>query len=101
MECHKMDKTPLHAQPETDSDLEEEYAPQRRPLGVTLFLWMVLSLSAWGLLRFFGALSWWDVLSQFGARLSPLYLAITGAGWALFGTVLFWGIFSRKPWAYR
>ena len=95
-----MEKAPLPAQPEIDSEVEEDFTPQRRPFGVTLLLWMVLSLSAWGLLRLFGALSWWEVLSQFGARLSPLYLSITGAGWALFGAVLFWGIFSRKSWAH-
>ena len=95
-----MDQAPLHPQPEADSDLEEDFTPQRRPFGVTLLLWMVLSLSVWGLLRLVGALSWWGVLSQFGARLSPLYLSITGAGWALFGAALFWGIFSRKSWAH-
>ena len=95
-----MDKTPLQAQPEVDSDLEEAFTPQRRPFGVTLFLWMVLSLSVWGLLRLFGALSGWQVLSQFGARLSPLYLSITGAAWAVFGVMLFWGIFSRQSWAH-
>ena len=95
-----MDQAPLHAHSEADSDLEEDFTPHRRPFGVTLFLWMVLSLSVWGLLRLFGALSWWNVLSQFGARLSPLYLSITGAGWALFGATLFWGIFSRKSWAH-
>jgi hypothetical protein len=95
-----MDRAPLHAQPEADTDLEEDFVPRRRPFGVTLFLWVVLSLSVWGLLRLFGAFSWWDVLSQFGARLSPLYLAITGAGWALFGAALLWGIFSRKSWAH-
>jgi len=103
-----MDKTPYHGQqirttqdqPEADSNLEEDFSPQRRPFGVTLLLWMVLSLSVWGLLRFFGAVSWWEVLSQFGARLSPPYLSITGAGWTVVGAVLFWGIFSRKPWAH-
>ena len=95
-----MDKTPLHAQPEVDTDLEEDFTPQRRPFGVTLFLWMVLSLSVWGLLRLFGALSGWQVLSQFGARLSPLYLSITGAAWAVIEAALFWGIFSRQSCAH-
>ena len=75
--------------------------PQKRPFGVTLFLWMVLSLSVWGLLRLIGALRWWDVLSHFQARLSPLYLSITGAGWVLAGIVLLFGIFAGKRWAYR
>lgn len=73
---------------------------QKRPFGVTLFLWMVLSLSAWGLLRFFAALHWWAVLNQFHARLTPLYLSITGAGWAVAGIVLLWSIWVGKRWSY-
>jgi hypothetical protein len=73
---------------------------QKRPFGVTLLLWMVLCLSAWGLLRLLAALRWWDVLVQFGARLSPAYLAITGAGWIVAGVVLLWSIWTGKRWAY-
>jgi hypothetical protein len=60
----------------------------------------VLSLSAWGLLRLAGALRWWDVLYENEARLGPLYLSITGAGWAAAGIVLLWSIFRVKRWAY-
>lgn len=74
--------------------------PRRRPFSVTLFLWLVLSLSAWGLLRFAGALRWWDVLYENDARLSPLYLAITGAGWSAAGVLLLWSILWIKRWAY-
>ena len=73
--------------------------PERRPFSVTLFLWMVLSLSVWGAIRLFAALRWWDVLYEFDARLSPLYLSITGAGWVLAGGILLWSIWSRKAWA--
>jgi hypothetical protein len=73
---------------------------QKRPFGVTLFLWMVLCLSAWGVLRLLGALRWWDVLVQYGARLSPGYLAITGAAWMAAGIVLLWSIWAGKRWAY-
>jgi hypothetical protein len=72
--------------------------PGKRPFGVTLLLWLVLTLSAWGAIRLFAALRWWAVLNEFGARLSPLYLSITGAGWAVVGAVLLWGSFSGKPW---
>jgi hypothetical protein len=72
--------------------------PKRRPFGVTLLLWLVLSLSVWGAIRFFAALRWWDVLNEFGARLSPLYLSITGAGWVVVGGLLLWGLFSGKQW---
>jgi hypothetical protein len=72
--------------------------PRKRPFGVTLLLWLVLSLSAWGLVRLLAALRWWDVLNEFGARLSPLYLSITGVGWVVVGGVLLWGLFSGKRW---
>jgi hypothetical protein len=71
----------------------------RRPFGVTLLLWMVLSLSAWGLIRLVATLRWWDVLSEFKASLSPLYLSITGAGWAVAGTVLLWSMWSGRAWS--
>lgn len=72
----------------------------RRPFGVTLLLWMVLTLTAWGAVRLFAALRWWSVLYEFEARLSPLYLAIMGAGWVLAGGILLWSAWSRKDWAY-
>ena len=74
--------------------------PPKRPFGVTLFLWLVLSLSAWGLLRFWAVLRWWDVLAQYHASLSPLYLSVTGAGWTVAGAVLLWSIWAGKRWAH-
>ena len=71
---------------------------RKRPFSVTLLLWLVLSLSAWGAVRLLAALRWWDVLNEFGARLSPLYLALTGAGWLVVGSVLLWGVFSANLW---
>jgi hypothetical protein len=87
------------AQPETGAVTKAGSMPRRRPFGVTLLLWLVLCLSAWGLLRLAGALRWWDVLYENGARFSPLYLSVTGAGWAVAGIVLLWSIFSIKRWA--
>ena len=72
--------------------------PQKRPFGVTMLLWLVLSLSAWGVVRLVAAFRWWNVLNEFGARLSPLYLSITGAGWIVVGGVLLWSLFSGKTW---
>ncbi len=71
---------------------------RKRPFGVTLLLWLVLSLSAWGMIRLVAALRWWEVLNEFGARLGPLYLSITGAGWFVAGGVLLWALFSGKQW---
>jgi hypothetical protein len=61
---------------------------------------MVLSLSVWGAIRLFAALRWWDILYEFEARLSPLYLSITGAGWMLAGGLLLWSLWTRKSWTY-
>jgi hypothetical protein len=72
---------------------------RKRPFGVTLLLWMVLCLSAWGLIRLIATLRWWDVLSEFKASLSPLYLSLTGAGWAVAGVVLLWSMWVAKPWS--
>lgn len=72
---------------------------RKRPFGVTLLLWLVLSLSAWGMVRLLAALRWWDVLNEFGASLSPLYLSISGIAWAFAGIVLLYGLFSGRPWA--
>ena len=74
---------------------------RRRPFGVTLLLWLVLSLSAWGAVRLIAALRFWNMLQEFEARLSPLYLSLTGAGWVLVGAVLLWGLFSGKWWTLR
>lgn len=74
--------------------------PYKRPLGVTLLLWMVLFLSAWGAVRFAASLRAWNALSEFESSLSPLYLAITGAGWAAAGGVLLWGALNRRRWAH-
>lgn len=72
--------------------------PRKRPFGVTLLLWLVLSLSAWGLVRLIAVLRWWDLLNELGSRLGPLYLSITGAGWMVAGAVLLWGLFSGRTW---
>ena len=71
----------------------------QRPFSVTLLLWMVLSLSAWGAIRSFAALRWWDVLYEFHASLSPLYLLMTGIFWGIAGVVLLWSLWSGIAWS--
>jgi hypothetical protein len=55
----------------------------------------------WGAVRVLAALRWWNVLNEFEARLSPLYLSITGAGWLVVGGLLLWGLFRGTGWTYR
>ena len=71
----------------------------QRPFSVTVLLWMVLSLSAWGAIRSFAALRWWDVLDEFNASLSPLYLFVTGMFWGIAGVVLLWSLWNAKAWS--
>lgn len=91
---------PIRVRPEPESVMDGKSMPLRRPFGVTLFIWMVLSLSAWGLLRFFAARAWWSVLTEFHSGLSPLYLSITGAVWAVAGAVLLGSIWAAKRWSH-
>jgi hypothetical protein len=74
---------------------------RKRPFGVTLLLWMVLSLLAWGTVRFFASLRAWDILVEFGSSLSPWYLSITGAGCGVAGCVLLWSMFAGRAWTRR
>lgn len=73
--------------------------PKPRPASVTLLLWLVLLLSAWGAVRLVAALRWWEVLTEFESRLSPLYLSIGGAVWCVAGGVLYRMLATRKPQA--
>ena len=70
--------------------------PRKRPFGVTLLLWMVLSLLAWGVIRLTASLRAWNVLSEFGS--SPVYLSITGAGWGVAGGALLSSILNARAW---
>lgn len=72
---------------------------KRRPFSVTLLLWMVLLLSAWGAVRFAAALRWQIVLREFDSSLSVGYLLVSGAGWGAVGSVFLVGILCRKRWA--
>lgn len=71
---------------------------RKRPFGVTLLLWMVLTLIAWGAARFSAALRWNAVLTEFRSSLSVAYLFVSGAGWSVVGCALLWAMFTGKPW---
>jgi hypothetical protein len=66
---------------------------------VTLLLFMVLMLSAWGATRFLASLRWWNVLFEIEASLNPIYLALTGAVWVAVGCFLLYNIWTGRSWA--
>ena len=71
---------------------------RNRPFGVTLLLWLVLTLITWGAVRVSASLRGWAVLDEYGSSLSPLYFLVTGAGWGVAGGVILFGLWSRKAW---
>lgn len=75
-------------------------APRRRPLRVTLLTFAALLLAGWGALRFGEAIAFWPVLREYGARPTPLYLAISGGVWLLTGLALAAGLWLGKNWAW-
>jgi hypothetical protein len=65
--------------------------PPKRPLRITLLLWLVLIVTAWNLVRLFAAIDWKNTLEKY--YYSPqgvLYVGLTGAFWALVGIFVLW-----------
>lgn len=59
-------------------------------LGLPVFL-----LASWNFIRFYAAITRWEILQRLGAQ--PLYLAATGLGWGLALSLLLWKTLSRWP----
>lgn len=71
----------------------------KRPLPVTLTLWVVLTLSAWNALRAWTSISWSGVLAEFSVHVAPAAGALIGIAWTLVGILVHWGIWQKKAWA--
>ncbi|MCL5611516.1 MAG: hypothetical protein M1485_03015 [Chloroflexi bacterium] len=65
---------------------------------VTLLLWLVLILTAWNTVRFAAGILWRDTLIAYAPQPGPIYIAATGALWALTGLFLLWSWWNRKPY---
>jgi hypothetical protein len=70
----------------------------KRPFGVTILLWLVLSLTAWSSLRLYSAIQWWDVLLEFASPPGPWYIAISGGIWLIASLALLWGLWQATAW---
>ena len=70
----------------------------RRPFSVTLLALGVLSIAVINTIRFVQALQLWEFLYSLPG-VSPPYLAITGAAWALVNFPLWWGLWTGQRWA--
>lgn len=62
---------------------------------------LVLSFTVVNLIRFYQAITLWDMLTSLSLSVSPLYLALSGLVWGLVGLPLSWGIWRGRAWARR
>jgi len=70
----------------------------KRPFGVTILLYLVLSLTAWSGLRLYSAIRWWETLSEFASPPGPWYIAVSGGFWLVASILLFWGMWQASAW---
>jgi hypothetical protein len=68
-----------------------------RPVGVYFLVLLILLVACWNGLRFFEAILFWIPLKTYAA--SPLYIAISGGVWFLFGLFLAWSIWLVRAWS--
>ena len=68
----------------------------KRPLRVTLLLWLVLTLTIWNIMRVWTSLAWREVLTEFSSQPAFTITAVSGAVWSLLGIYLLWSIWQKK-----
>jgi len=68
------------------------------PLRVTLLYLLVLTMTAWNGLRAWTSIAWQGVLNEFSAHPSPIVTAVSGGVWMVFGIILVWGVWQKRPW---
>ncbi len=70
----------------------------KRPLSVTILLWLVLSLTVWSGFRLVTAILWWTTLAEFASSPGPLYIALCAGIWLFVAIILFYGMWQAKAW---
>ncbi|HKJ28048.1 MAG TPA: hypothetical protein VJ965_10445 [Anaerolineales bacterium] len=68
-----------------------------RPWLIVLLAVMLVLFTAFQFVRFGEAVAWWSFLAGLPMRVPPLYLALTGLGWGVFGGVAVWQLWLGKP----
>lgn len=69
-----------------------------RPICITLLVLLTGSIVLWNGLRLSQAISFWDILDEYGGR--PLYIAISSGVWFLGGLILCFGQWRGKYWSW-
>ena len=73
----------------------------RLPFRITLILWVVLTSTAWNVVRVWTGISWRIPLAAYAREPGPLYVAVSGAVFVLLGVSVLWGFWRREWWAAR
>jgi len=68
----------------------------KRPKAVTRLGTFVLILTSWHVYKLVVIAQNWELLEQFGFRLSPIYLAAEALVWTLTGSFLTWNLLARS-----
>jgi len=71
-----------------------------RPTTLTYLALFFLVMALWNGLRFIEVAVFHSVLDEYKIREGSLYLGITGGFWCITGLVIFWGLWSRRVWAW-
>lgn len=72
----------------------------RRPTELKLLSLLIAWLVLLNFLRFGQPLVFRQTLVHYPLKVSPLYLAISGAVWTITFSTLLWACWTRKPWAW-
>ncbi len=73
----------------------------RRPLRVTLLLWLVLFVISYNVIRLWTAITWSDLMTEVNNQPGWLINALIGGLWISLGCIVFYGIFTLKKWARK
>ena len=70
----------------------------KRPFCIIFLALVVLAVAIWNGLRLGETIFFWKTLEKYGVH--PLYIAISGTLWLLFGLVVFMGVWLGKTWGW-
>jgi hypothetical protein len=74
-------------------------ARHRLPLTITLMTCLVLSTTAWNIVRVLTAVFWRQALESYAPRPGPFYIGFTGLVWVVTGGLVAWSLMRRSWWA--
>ncbi len=69
----------------------------KRPVLLTLLLWLVFLLTAWNAVRLGASIANWKLLADFDSSPGPVYIAASAAFWFVCGLGVLMLLFRRNP----